>query len=76
MAETSLNSLRLQLQNFNDAIIEFTAIEAELQRQPKTVRSADLLRINRETINSMTRSAELVRERLVAVATRPPVAKA
>lgn len=68
-------SLNLQLAKYEAAIAEFTAIDAQLQLQEKTARTADMIRINRETINAMERSAELVRERLrnCAHPTRSPL---
>jgi hypothetical protein len=70
MPESDLvTALNHQLAKYDAAIAEFSAVEAQLQLQPRTPRVVDMLRINRETINAIERSAELVRERLAAAAT-------
>lgn len=65
MAETDLiKALNHQLAKYEAAVAEFTAIDAQLQAQERTARVADMIRINRETINAMERGASLIRERL------------
>jgi hypothetical protein len=65
MADSDLvHSLQNQLHKYESAIAEFTAVDSQLKLNPLTARVADMIRINRETINSMERSAELVRQRI------------
>jgi hypothetical protein len=60
-------TLSQQLAKYEAAVEEFRVVEAQLQAQRLTARLADMLRLNRETINAMERSAELLRERLSTV---------
>jgi hypothetical protein len=66
--------LQRQLNKFSNAIAEFEAMGAELRARPIDARVADMIRLNRETVNAMRRSAELVEERLRNAETRakPP----
>lgn len=64
MLAPDLSTLQRQLAKYETAIAEFAAIDAELERQPRTARVADMLRVNKETIRAMERSIELVRERI------------
>ncbi len=65
MTDTDLvTSLKLQLAKYDAAIAEFNAVDAQLRMQAKDARVSDMLRVNREAINSMERSAELVKVRL------------
>jgi hypothetical protein len=61
-----IQALERQLAKYDAALAEFMAIDMQLRSQEISARASDMIRINRETINSMTRSAELVRERLGA----------
>lgn len=71
MADNDLRkALQLQLNRYEAAVAEFHAIEAQLKQQPISARVSDLIRINRETINAMARSAEMVKERLAALPQR------
>ena len=71
MTSEDLLALQKQLTKYESAITEFRAVEAELQCAPVTARTADMMRINRETINAMERSIELVQERLRGARERP-----
>jgi hypothetical protein len=65
MPETDIvAALNQQLAKYDAAVTEFSAIDAQLRMQERNPRVADMLRLNRETINAIERSAELVRERL------------
>jgi hypothetical protein len=66
MSAHHIPTLQLQLAKYQAAITEFLAIDAELQQQPVTPRVMDMRRINRETINAMERSIELVHERIAS----------
>jgi hypothetical protein len=57
-------TLNQQLAKYDAAIAEFSAIDSQLRLQARNARVADMLRLNRETINAIERSAELIRERL------------
>ncbi|HUR58398.1 MAG TPA: hypothetical protein VM029_11850 [Opitutaceae bacterium] len=72
MPDTELSTLQKQAAKYESALAEFVLIENELRLRGSSARVADMLRINRETINSMERSLELVRLRLAsAVNSRP-----
>ena len=66
MPDTELSTLQKQVAKYESALAEFLLIESELRLRGTSARVADMLRINRETINSMERSLELVRMRLAA----------
>lgn len=56
--------LQRQHHKYSAAIAEFEAVEAELKLRPRTARTLDMIRLNRETINAMKRSIELIEERM------------
>ena len=64
--EELLRTLQHQLKRYESAAEEFSAIEAHLQAQEKTARVVDMIRINRQTIGAMRRSADLIKERIAA----------
>ena len=64
-------ALELQLAKYENAIEEFKSMDTELRRQPLTARVADMIRLNLETIQAMTRSVELVRARIDAMQPAP-----
>jgi hypothetical protein len=66
MQDIELSTLRKQVEKYEAALAEFLLVESELRRRGSSARVADMLRINRETINSMERSVELVKMRLAA----------
>jgi hypothetical protein len=59
-----LLELQRQLQRYSTGIAEFKAMAAELKMKRLDARVADMIRLNRETIGAMQRSAELVEHRL------------
>jgi hypothetical protein len=74
--DEQIAELHRQLHRFSNAIAEFEAMGAELKARQPDARVADMIRLNRETINSMRRSAELVQERLKSLEARQVAATA
>ena len=64
MPEADIPALQRQLAKYEASLAEFTAVEAELRLRTQSAYTADMLRTNRETINAIQRSAEMVRARL------------
>jgi hypothetical protein len=61
----AIETLERQLAKCEAAITEFSAIDAQLREQRLNPRVADMIRVNRDTINTMERSMALMRLRLV-----------
>lgn len=61
----AIETLERQLAKCEAAITEFSAIDAQLREQRLNPRVADMIRVNRDTINTMERSMALMRLRLL-----------
>lgn len=72
MTEAVLTTLKKQIAKYDAALTEFLSVECELRLRSDSARVADMRRINRETINAMERSLELVRMRLAAAIVAQP----
>jgi hypothetical protein len=62
----AIEKLERQLAKCEEAVTEFSAVDAQLRDQKLNPRVADMIRVNRETIGAMERSMDLIRERLSA----------
>lgn len=61
-----IDALERKLETCEAALTEFSAVDAQLREQKLNPRVSDMIRVNRDTINSIERSMDLMRERLRA----------
>ena len=59
-----ITELKRQLSRLSNAIAEFEAMAAELKERRPDARVTEMIRMNRETLTAIYRSAEIVEERL------------